>query len=84
MASCLELRCVSNQMCKKKYSNNITFYYFLTFVVDLLTHGSPLCLFYSSQICMALMVLILVNTSRVLLKCSELTSRVPVNSAECQ
>jgi hypothetical protein len=71
MASCLELRCVSNCRCKKQDSNNISFYYFLTFVVDLPTHGSPPCLFYSSQICMAPMALILVSTPRVLLMCSE-------------
>jgi hypothetical protein len=65
MSFYLKLCCVSN--CR----NNITYYYFLTFVVDLSTHGSPPCLFYSSQICKAPMVPILIGTPRVLLKCSE-------------
>jgi hypothetical protein len=71
MASRLELRCVYNRRCKKLHLNNITYYFFLTFVVDLPTHGSPPCLFYSSQISMAPMVLILINTPRVFLKYSE-------------
>jgi hypothetical protein len=45
--------------------------FFLTFVANLPTHASPPCLFYSSQICVAPMVLILVNTRRVFFKYSE-------------
>jgi hypothetical protein len=54
-----------------KFLNNITYYFFLTFVADLPTHGQPPCLFYSSQICVAPMVLILINTPRVFFKYSE-------------
>jgi hypothetical protein len=68
MASHLLLRCVSNRRCKKLHSNKITYYFYVTFVADLQTHGSPPCLFYSSQISMAPIVLILRNTPRVFIK----------------
>jgi hypothetical protein len=44
---------------------------FHTFVADLSTHGNSPCLFYSSQICVTPIVLILVNTHRVFFKYSE-------------
>jgi hypothetical protein len=77
MATHLELHCIFNLRCKKLHSNNITYDFYVTFVADLQTHGSAPCLFYSSQISVAPMVLILVNTPRVFIKYSE-------QLAECQ
>jgi hypothetical protein len=54
-----------------KFLNIIIYYFFLTFVADLPTHGSPPYLFFLSQICVTPMVLILINTPRVFFKYSE-------------
>jgi hypothetical protein len=71
MVSRLELRCISIIVGKRSKIGIILLIIISLLSADLSTHGSPSCLFYSSQICEAPMVPILIGTSQVLFKCSE-------------
>jgi hypothetical protein len=46
----------------KTHLNNITYYYFLTFIADMPTHGGSPRLMYLSEICVAPMLVFFVNT----------------------
>jgi hypothetical protein len=45
MTAHLEFQCIFNRRCKKVHSKNITYYFYISFVADLPTHGRPSCLF---------------------------------------